>query len=90
VSALLLNAFRALGPNPSWREVTGVAEALRASGDREIERLLSPQGRDRCCEIAHQAGAGGFIALDLAVAFHHPGYFATYLEHDQQSTGLVD
>jgi hypothetical protein len=90
VSGLLFNAFRALGPSPSWREVTGVAEALRKAGDAEVEGLLSPQGGDRCCEIADEAGANGFVALDLAVAFHNPGYFARYLEHEQQSTGLVN
>jgi hypothetical protein len=90
VSALLLNAFRALGPSPSWREVAGVADALHASGDRGIERLLSPQGRDRCCELADEAGANGFVALDLAVAFHNPGYFARYLEREHPSTGAVD
>jgi hypothetical protein len=90
VSELVLAAFQALGPGPSWREVALVAASLRESNDRKVEGLLSPEGRDRCCEIADEAGANRFVALDLAVAFHNPGYFARYLEHDQQSTGLVD
>jgi len=40
VSALLLNAFRALGSGPSRREIALVAKALRESGDVEVGPLL--------------------------------------------------
>ena len=93
MSALLFNAFRALGPGPTRREVAQVAGALRESGDgEEVWRLLNyeenPGDWDRCCEIADEAGASGFVALDLAVAFHNPAYFARYL--DPESTGAPD
>jgi Ribbon-helix-helix protein, copG family len=80
VSALLYNALRALGPGPTRREVAQVAAALRESGDGEVGPLLNyeenPELWDRCCAIADDAGAYGFVALDLAVAFHNPEWFA--------------
>lgn len=93
MSALLLNAFGALGPGPTRREVALVATALRESGEAdEVGRLLNyeenPGDWDRCCEIVDEAGASGFVALDLAVALHNPGYFARYL--DPESTRVVD
>jgi hypothetical protein len=90
VSALLFNAFRALGPAASRREIALVAAALRKSGDEEVARLLDyathPDAWERCVAMADEAGAYAFVALDLAVAFHNPGYFARYLEDEQQST----
>jgi hypothetical protein len=80
VSARLLNAFKALGPGPTRREIATVASALRESGDEQVGRLLNyeehPQDWDRCCAIADEAGAYAFVALDLAVAFHNPEWFA--------------
>jgi hypothetical protein len=80
VSALLLNAFRALGSAATKREIATVAAALRDSGDEEVGELLdypnNPDGWDRCVAIADEAGAYGFVALDLAVAFHNPEDFA--------------
>jgi hypothetical protein len=35
-----------------------------------------PELWDRCNAIADEAGASGFVALDLAVAFHNPEAFA--------------
>jgi hypothetical protein len=94
VSALLFNAFRALGPGPSSREIALVAAALRESGEEEVGRLLDyakhPDAWERCVAIADEAGAYAFVALDLAVAFHNPGYFARYLKREHPSTGAVD
>jgi hypothetical protein len=92
MSALLLNAFKALGPAASRREIALVAAALRKSGDEEVGRLLDyanhPEAWDRCVAMADEAGAYAFVALDLAVAFHNPGYYARYLKHEQPSTGV--
>lgn len=71
MSALLLNAFKALGPAATRREIALVATALRDSGDEDGGPLLdhesNPEGWGRCCAIADEAGAYGFVALDLAV-----------------------
>lgn len=76
MSALLFNAFRALGPGPTRPEVALVAKALRESGDVAVGPLLDfenhPELWDRCSEMADEAGAYGFVQLDLAVAFHNP------------------
>jgi hypothetical protein len=40
LSALLFNAFKALGPGPQRREIATVAKALRESGDEEVQALL--------------------------------------------------
>jgi hypothetical protein len=80
MSALLLNTFKAFGPGASRREVAQVAAALRESGDEDMGRLLNYEENqrdwDRCCAIADDAGAYAFVALDLAVAFHNPEWFA--------------
>ena len=80
MSALLLNAFRVLGPGPSRREIALMAEALRESGDVEVGPLLDyANNRDlweRCNALADEAGAYGFVALDLVLAFHNPEAFA--------------
>jgi hypothetical protein len=53
-----------------------VADALRESGNEEVGPPLdyanNPAGWDRCVAIADEAGAFGFVALDLAVAYHSP------------------
>ena len=41
MSALLFNAFRALGPAAERREIAKVARALRESGAEEVGRLLN-------------------------------------------------
>ena len=83
MSELLFNAFRALGPGPSRREVARVAQALRESGDREVGYLLdyahNPEFWARCTAIADEAGAFGFLALDLALAYHNPANFAALI-----------
>ena len=80
MSALLFNAFRALGPAAERREIAKVARALRERGAEEVGRLLNyeehPQEWDRCCAIADEAGAFSFVALDLALAFCNPAAFA--------------
>jgi hypothetical protein len=96
MSDLLFNAFRALGPGPSRREIALVAKALRENGDEEIGPLLDYENHKelyaRCVEIADEAGAGGFVALDLAVAFHNPRAFARLVRGDdeQLSAGAAD
>jgi hypothetical protein len=93
MSALLLSAFKALGPGPTRREIATVASALRESGDEGVGRLLNdeenPQEWDRCCAIADEAGAYGFVALDLALACHNPRAFSACQGEDEHpvSTG---
>jgi hypothetical protein len=42
----------------------------------------------RCEEMADEAGAFGFVQLDLAVAFHNPAHFATLIaERDAGGRG---
>jgi hypothetical protein len=82
VSDLLLSAFRALGNAPSYREITLVANALRASQDAGACELLGAwppgdEGWDRLVLVADAAGAGGLVALDLATEFQSPGTFET-------------
>jgi hypothetical protein len=88
MSGLLFNAFRALGPGATRREIAQVAAALRESGDEDVGRLLNyeedPQDWDRCCAIADGAGAYGFVALDLAVAFHNAKWFARLLRGEDE------
>lgn len=83
MSALRLHAFRALGPGPTRREIALVATALRDSGDEDVGPLLdytsNPAGWDRCVAMSDEAGAYGFVALDLALAFHNPAHFATLI-----------
>jgi hypothetical protein len=81
VSELLSAAFKALGMDADRREITLVANALRASGDAEVQALLGiwpddREGWDWLVSIASEAGAGGLVALDLATAFQTPGAFA--------------
>ena len=68
-----------------------MAKALRESGDVEVGPLLDyANNRDlweRCIALADEAGAYGFVALDLALAFHNPEAFARYLHDGQQSPG---
>jgi hypothetical protein len=91
VSGLLLNAFRALGPGATRREIASVAAALRNSGDEEVEGLLDDwEGWERLEAIADE-GAYGF-ALDLVMAFRNPEGFAELVRDQDEhlSTGQVD
>jgi hypothetical protein len=76
VSALLFNAFKALGMGPSRRELGLVATAIRESGDEEALALwgdhYGPQYR-RLGELAVAAGSRGLVALDLYVEVDNPG-----------------
>jgi hypothetical protein len=93
VSALLFNAFTALGAAATAQEIASVAKALRESGDKEVGALLdyvsNREGWRRSVAMADEAGAYGFVALDLAVAYHNPRHFARYVEHEQTSTEEV-
>jgi hypothetical protein len=87
VSALLLNAFKALGSAATRHEIGVVADALRRSGDEEVRGLLDySQGNQeawrRCLAIADDAGAFGFVALDLALAFQRPEAFHGLEDHE--------
>jgi hypothetical protein len=50
------------------------------SGDGEVGPMLdyenNPDLWKRTDELAEEAGSSGFVALDLAVAFHNPEVFA--------------
>jgi hypothetical protein len=88
VSSLLFNAFRALGPAATRREIATVAEALRQSGDEEVGPLLDYKNNkelwDRCVEMADEASTFGFVALDLAVAFHNPEALAKLVRGENE------
>ena len=82
MSGLVFNAFRALGPGATRREVALVAEALRESGEEEVLALFRLPGCDyfdheayaAVAEIAERADAGGFVALDLYTEVIRPGW----------------
>jgi hypothetical protein len=83
MNELLFNAFRALGSAPTKQEIQSVAESLRKSGDEEIGPLLDYASRSEAWEraliMAETAEAYGFVALDLATAYHSPGYWAGFI-----------
>jgi hypothetical protein len=54
-------------------------------GRRFLNYEEHPEDWDRCSELAD--GSSGFVALDLAVAFHKPDHFARYLA--PESAGVV-
>jgi hypothetical protein len=81
VSALLFQAFRALGPGGhAFSETASVAKALLGSGDEEVKRLLDcrkgNEDWDRCCETAEEAGSSAWVAIDLAIAIQNPDGYA--------------
>jgi hypothetical protein len=77
MTELAVAAFEALGAGPTRRELALVARALRESGDEETVALFaepfSKDGWSRLAELAEQAGASGFVALDLYVEVANPG-----------------
>jgi hypothetical protein len=78
MTELVLAAFEALGMGATRRELGLVAKALRDSGDEETLALFyEPEsygdGYRRLVDISQQAGAGGFVALDLYVEVVNPG-----------------
>lgn len=50
-----------------------MADALRQSGDREALALWDGPDYKRLVEIAEEAGASGFVALDLRTEIAEPG-----------------
>jgi hypothetical protein len=60
-----------------------VAESLWKSGDEEIVPLLDYASRSEAWErtliMAEKGEAYGFVALDLATAYHSPGYWAGFI-----------
>ena len=70
---LLSRAFAALGPGATAREIELVADTLRTAGDDHVLGMLETAAEDwrafeALCQIAEEAGASGFVALDLATA----------------------
>jgi hypothetical protein len=80
VTELVVAAFEALGPGPTRRELALVARVLRESGDEETVALFAEPFSEgvssRLAELAEQAGASGFVALDLYVEVVNPGAIA--------------
>ena len=73
MSELLTKAFRALGADANAREIELVADTLRTAGDEHVLGMLEKAAEDwrafeALCQIAEEAGASGFVALDLATA----------------------
>ena len=85
MTAMLTAAFKALGMAPSRREWL-VCDAIRASGDQDSlglwgdtgDRGFGP-GFDRLVEIAEDAGAGFYVALDVWCEVSNPGSVSRYL-----------
>jgi hypothetical protein len=77
MSELVKAAFGALGAGPTGRELEMVAAALRDSDDELVASLFDEPdygpAYKRLSEIAVEAGAGGFVALDLYVEIVNPG-----------------
>ena len=86
MTQLLTAAFKALGMAPSRRELGLVCDAIRASGDKASlglwddtdARGFAP-GFDRLVEIAEEAGAGFYVALDVWSEVGSPGSVSRYL-----------
>jgi hypothetical protein len=77
VTELLRKSFYALGADASPREIKLVADTLRASGDTPTLRVLEAAADDlrafeALCRVADEAGAYGFVALDLVMAYRNP------------------
>ena len=73
MTALLQRALEALGPGASPQEVELVADTLRSARDKDVLRALQTAAEDlrafdALCLVAEEAGASGFVALDLATA----------------------
>jgi len=90
VSSLLFNAFRALGPAATRREIATAAAALRESGDEEADGLLTADDPGPLNAIAYETGAYRFVALDLVMAYRNPEGFATLVRAEQPSTQGAD
>jgi hypothetical protein len=79
MSELLARALAALGADANFDEVRLVANALRKSNDEEALALLDAASEgdrvalDALYAIATEAGAGDFVALDLATEYGSPG-----------------
>ena len=70
---LLERAFAALGPGPTARELSLVAETLIGSGDEEalaeiVRANTDEEAWKRLIALADANGSSGFVALDLRVA----------------------
>jgi hypothetical protein len=76
MTALLVQAFTALGMGPSMTETALVASALRASGDRATLALFEGDTKaamERLEAVAVEAGSCGLVALDLLTEVVNPG-----------------
>jgi hypothetical protein len=88
VSAIVLDALRALGPRPSLRELEMVAAGLRRSDDPEVRALFiglgSPISEREAWErlrslVLDADDVLGFVALDLFTEVTSPGAQAQVL-----------
>jgi hypothetical protein len=88
VSAIVLDALRALGPRPSLEEIEMVAAALRRSDDPEVRALFyglgSPISEREAWErlkalVLDAESALRFTALDLFTEVGNPGAHARVL-----------
>jgi hypothetical protein len=73
MSELLVRALSALGSGATAREIELVAGTLRTAGDKDVLGMLEAAAEDwrafeALCRVAEEAGASGFVALDLASA----------------------
>jgi hypothetical protein len=74
MTALLSQAFKALGMAPSRKETALVASALRASGDRATLAMFEGDGAfDAVTAVAEAAGSSGLTAWDLFTEVVNPG-----------------
>jgi hypothetical protein len=74
VSALLEQAFAALGTTPTWEERKLVAAALRESGDAEALELLQWRNIDALAELAERSGSSWIIASDMPAMVANPSW----------------
>ena len=87
MSAIALDALRALGPRPSLRELEMVAAGLRGSNDPDVRalfglglRLSEREAWERLRSLVLDADdVLGFVALDLFTEVTSPGAHAQVL-----------
>ena len=90
MTALLSQAFRALGMGPARRETALVASALRASGDRETLAMFEGDTKaamERLEAVAVEAGSCGLVALDLLTEVLNPGVHERVMARGRVSAG---
>ena len=86
MTRLVHQAFKVLAADSSRADIAVVARALRESGDPEVLALfgtgrepipdapIDREALDAVTAIAAEAGASGFVALDLYTEMIRPGW----------------